>query len=143
MRGKPRKVPCEITGCTRLSDGDGLCRMHYERRRKHGELGPVHPLRLPAGSRRPHPSGYMVIWVDGESVLEHRHIMAQYLGRPLLRTEVVHHIDGNKTNNAIANLEIWHIGHPPGQRLLDKITWAKELLALYEPELPKLAAIGA
>jgi hypothetical protein len=37
-------------------------------------------------------------------VLEHRKVAADALGRPLLSTEEVHHIDGNKQNNAPANL---------------------------------------
>jgi hypothetical protein len=37
-------------------------------------------------------------------VLEHRKVAADMLGRPLLRTEEVHHIDGNKENNSPANL---------------------------------------
>lgn len=39
-------------------------------------------------------------------VLEHRLVMARKLGRPLRRTETVHHIDGNRTNNDAANLEL-------------------------------------
>tara|TARA_B100002019_G_C21235625_1_gene582560 strand:- start:424 stop:807 length:384 start_codon:yes stop_codon:yes gene_type:complete len=33
--------------------------------------------------------------------------MAESLGRPLTRQEVVHHIDGNKQNNSIENLELF------------------------------------
>lgn len=50
--------------------------------------------------------GYRLIWVSGQYLLEHRHVMEQHLGRPLARNEHVHHRDGKKTNNSIANLEI-------------------------------------
>ncbi len=37
---------------------------------------------------------------------EHRIVMAESLGRPLLRTELVHHRDENKANNKRRNLKI-------------------------------------
>ncbi len=51
--------------------------------------------------------------VKGKSVLEHRWVMEQHLGRKLLPNEEIHHIDGNKRNNDIANLEVFtdHIAH--------------------------------
>lgn len=39
-------------------------------------------------------------------VLEHRLVMEGHLGRLLHSDEVVHHIDGNKSNNDIANLRV-------------------------------------
>lgn len=40
-------------------------------------------------------------------VKEHRYIMAVHIGRPLLKSEQVHHIDGNKQNNIIDNLVLF------------------------------------
>jgi hypothetical protein len=40
-------------------------------------------------------------------VAEHRLVIEKYLNRYLKPTEVVHHRDGNRQNNAIANLELF------------------------------------
>ena len=40
-------------------------------------------------------------------VMEHRLVMARWIGRPLSRTECVHHIDHKPLNNSRSNLELW------------------------------------
>lgn len=43
---------------------------------------------------------------DGRVCLEHRYLIEQSLGRRLSRAEHVHHIDGDKSNNVLSNLEL-------------------------------------
>ena len=50
--------------------------------------------------------GYHIICVNGQRVLKHRHVMEQHIDRPLKKTEIVHHVDGNPSNNSIDNLVI-------------------------------------
>lgn len=51
-------------------------------------------------------SPYPIVLIDGKYIKEHRYVMEQHLGRKLLRTEEVHHRDGNKFNNEVENLQI-------------------------------------
>ena len=52
-------------------------------------------------------AGYRVISKRGKrNLLEHRVVMEEMLGRPLTSDEVVHHRDGNRSNNSPDNLQL-------------------------------------
>ena len=64
-------------------------------------------------------------------IREHVFVMSEKLGRPIKKGETVHHIYGIKDDNRLENLELWATSHPYGQRVDDKIKWAKNFLEEY------------
>jgi hypothetical protein len=68
-------------------------------RKRHGNYVSVRYVRCP-------PELASMARTDGY-VMEHRLVMAQWIGRALSRTECVHHIDHKPLNNIRTNLELW------------------------------------
>lgn len=100
-----------------------------------------HNKGVSAGGKRTNKEGYVWVyyppaerapgWERRASVHEHKLVMQRKLGRFLLPSENVHHINGDRADNRPENLELW-ITHPPkGQRPEDLVEWAQEILARY------------
>ena len=76
--------------------------------------------------------GYVVVNTPDGRQMKHRVVMAQRVGRSLFAHETVHHINGQRDDNRIENLELWSTSQPSGQRVSEKIAWCQEFLKQYE-----------
>lgn len=88
-------------------------------------------------TRRIARNGYVRMIVPGKNgkpsrdVFEHRYNMEQHLTRELRPEETVHHINGIRSDNRIENLALFNSRHGPGQRVVDKVQFAIEILIMY------------
>jgi hypothetical protein len=143
---RPGRDCCSFEGCTRKVEARDLCAAHVEQLRRGVSLKPIVRSRPNAyggnGEGWVTRAGYKAYQLPDHPaatkagyVLEHRMIVSDHLGRPLLSTETVHHRNGDRLDNRLENLELRTGRHGKGQAVDDLVTDAVSVLKRYAPEL--------
>ncbi len=141
----PKKTggACSTGGCKGVVVANGVCAACYARIKKRGNTG-YSKKHLARFENITDSKGYVRVPLSNHPnarksmrVFEHRVVMSEMIGRPLLKNENVHHKNGKRDDNRPENLELWVTSQPSGQRPADLIDWARSILATYEADEEK------
>ena len=144
LAGGPRRLPpnslgkCFVDGCENDAVSKNLCSKHYAKLAKFGDPQGGYVQDGRSKEWRKNKDGYVYKFDPlsqhsggNKLVYQHRLIIGEKIGRPLKSSESVHHVNGDRSDNRIENLELWAKGQPAGQRVQDQVIWARKVLSEY------------
>ena len=133
--GARKNAICSIEGCERPVQGRNLCNMHLQRTWRLGHAGESEPRHSPKGFGTVSSFGYVVRTIDGKKLKEHRLIAEQAIGKQLPKKAVVHHLNGNRSDNRPCNLVVC-----PDDAYHKLLHVRQKQLGYIGPEIPQLNA---
>lgn len=124
---KKNTAICPVCGKTykRKRSSNKVC--SSECARKYNSMNAKHKVYMENGYLVEHKKGYN----KKGNVKQHRRIMEEYLGRPLNPDEIVHHINGIKTDNRIENLQVMTWSEHSSMHRKEEIANGKHLFGGY------------
>lgn len=103
-----------------------------------GRFGENHPAWK--GGRYIDSYGYVIRRIDGKTVKEHRYVMEQHIGRKLFSWEEVNHINFDKQDNSLENLEVCVNEHKRRDMIARKRQRSSDKVIKLSPEQAKAYA---
>lgn len=129
---------CAVQECHGDAVVRGFCTDHASP--SSAQPAPYRSGRQPIGARVLCGEGYVwVVGPDRRRIAEHRLVMEAYLGRPLAQGETVHHVNGDRLDNRLGNLQLWCSPPRFGQRASDLIAFVADN---YRAEVQEYLASG-
>lgn len=95
---------CSVDGCGKVVRSRGYCNAHHQAFWKHGD--PLINKRNKNEVTGLNDQGYIVREKNGVRIREHVEVVETTLGRKLKQGEIVHHVDGDRSNNVNSNLVV-------------------------------------
>jgi ferredoxin-like protein FixX len=129
-----------VTSRKRIEDGRGkFCSKQCQYAAQSGERSPQWK-----GGRIRTATGYIELTINRERVPEHRFVAEKMIGRPLRTDEHVHHLDGNRSNNAPENLRVMTASeHMEFTAMRGRVgAWAREYDACVECGKTRFSHVG-
>jgi hypothetical protein len=71
-------------------------------------LEPIRNKLYSLDEKRFNKNGFLEIFINDKWILEHVYTIENHLGRKLRKNETIRHLDGNKLNNNLNNLILYH-----------------------------------